>query len=387
MGGTLPIEFQYCANIQKTHRILLRETLTDRQRQLSTKGDCLARKSGTTGENMKGIKAILSAAVILASLGTVQAQLTELESTKSGTGTLSYRTRSSSAQVRQVRVNLRRNGNAEIRVVGGDTETFTGTWRNDGRSRTVRINIDRMGRDRADGTGTILLDGRGSFTDVDLTGRSDGAAFRLNFDTSGSSGGDWGEAMRATRNGWGTLRYRTRSSNNQINRLSVDLKRDGGFEIRILSGDNETFRGRWRSDRSNRVHLDIDRVGNDRATGEGYIDLNRKDSFNRVNLTGREDGSSFSLDFRATTSDRDDDDDYNWKKFRDAAQREIRSKFPGRADFTFNDESISDPTIGNRTVRGRFEVKDAGNRNGRYEYTVLLGAGTARVISSSHRRL
>lgn len=335
---------------------------------------------------MKGIKAFLSATALIASLGMAQAQLNELESTKSGRGTLSFATRASTSQVRQVKVSLRRNGSADIRLnVNGDV--FTGTWRNDG-NRRVRINLDRLGRDRADGSGTIALDGRGSFTDINLNGKADGAAFQFQFDANGGdSGGDWSQAMRATRNGWGTLRYRTRSSNNQINRMSVDLKRDGGFEIRTLSGDNETFKGRWRADRSNRVTLDIDRIGNDRATGEGYIELNRKDSFNRVNLSGREGGASFNLDFRASNSDRDDDDDYNWKKFRDAAQREIRSKFPGRADFTFNDESISDPTLGNRTVRGRFEVKDSGNRNGRYEYTVVLGAGTARVITSSHRRL
>lgn len=336
---------------------------------------------------MKGIKAILSMTVVLATLGTAQAQLSELESTKSGRGTLGFVSRSSSAQIRQMRVSLRRNGNAEIRIIGAGAETFTGTWRN-GTNRTVRINIDRMGRDRADGTGTILLDGRGSYTDVRLTGRVGNASFSLQFDVDGSSGGGGGgQAMRATRNGWGTLKYRTRSSNSQVNRLMVDLKRDGGFEVRIMSGANETFRGRWRADGANRVRLDIDRIGNDSASGDGYVDLNRKDSFNRVNFSGREGSTAFSLDFRASSSDNDNDNDYNWKKFRDAAQREIRSKFPGRADFSFNDESISDPMLGNRTVRGRFEVKDAGNRNGRYEYTVILGAGTARVITSSHRRL
>ncbi len=197
---------------------------------------------------MKGMKAFLSATAIFASLGLANAQLSELESTKNGTGTLSFATRSSNTRISQVRVSLRRNGTADIRVAGSDT--FSGTWRNDG-SRSVRINLDRYGRDRADGSGTIQLDGRGSFREIDLNGKVDGASFRLSFDTNDSSGGgsgDWSQAMRATRNGWGTLRYRTRSSNNQINRLSVDLKRDGGFEIRILSGSNETFKGRWTAD-------------------------------------------------------------------------------------------------------------------------------------------
>jgi hypothetical protein len=70
--------------------------------------------------------------------------------------------------------------------MSGANETWRGTWRADG-NRRARLDIDRMGRDEVNGSGTVDLDSRGSFDRVELNGSGDGTDFSLDFRTTGRS--------------------------------------------------------------------------------------------------------------------------------------------------------------------------------------------------------
>jgi hypothetical protein len=108
------------------------------------------------------------------------AQLRSLDSTQTGTGTLGYQTRSSSNRISRVRVNLKSDGRAEIRVLSGADETFSGTWKSGGLTK-VFLTIDRVGRNRADGTGQVIHNARGDFETVFCSGNVGHARFDLNF--------------------------------------------------------------------------------------------------------------------------------------------------------------------------------------------------------------
>src|SRR5690349_418983 len=112
---------------------------------------------------------IAAALVLCAFSVSASCQLRDLSSTEDGQGTLQFRTRSSTAEVRRAYVSLRRNGTAEIRAMSGADETFYGRWSIEN-NRECRISIERVGRDRASGGGRVQHDGRGRFTHIDLSG-------------------------------------------------------------------------------------------------------------------------------------------------------------------------------------------------------------------------
>lgn len=72
-------------------------------------------------------------------------------------------------------------------------------------------------------------------------------------------------------------------------------------------------------------------------------------------------------------------------EFRDAARQAIREKFRRGTRFSFFDETVGDVLLGNRTVKGYFDAR-GGDKPGSYSYTVVLGAGTGRVISVNYRK-
>src|SRR5437867_2866644 len=129
---------------------------------------------------------IYSCVILAISNASALAQLQDMDSTRDGSGKLQFRTRSSSSGLSRVKVILKRNGDAEIRVLAGTSATISGKWRNSG-DRSVKIEIDRVDRDRADGSGTIEHNGRGEFTRISLSGSVDRTRFDLDF-TASSSG-------------------------------------------------------------------------------------------------------------------------------------------------------------------------------------------------------
>lgn len=312
-------------------------------------------------------------------------QLNELRSTKDGSGQLSFRSRSSNSTIRAVTVNLRKDGYAEIRIVQGGSETFTGTWENDG-NRQCEISITRVSGDRASGGGTVEHDGRGGLTKVSLDGSVGSARYSFDFRAGSSGGGDWGgdyTEMRATREGTGNLNYRSRSSNSNVNRMTVWLKSNHEFEIKPQPG-SDTFKGRWWTDGNRRARLDFDRVGNDRASGSGSVDLDGRNSFTNVSFSGNVDSTRFSLTFRA--SGWDDGGSVGDKELIYIARRAVKTKFSDSTSFDFYNETAGDVVFGQRLIKGELKAS-GGNRPGRYRYTVTLGAGTNAPKNITYTRI
>ncbi len=104
---------------------------------------------------------------------------------------------------------------------------------------------------------------------------------------------DWS----ATEQGRGTLRIQGQRDE-QITRATVDLRRNGEFEIRVLSITPWVFTGRWFGWRGYDVEVEItDGLGRDGARGRGTVRLSRGGGFERIEITGETRRQSFSISF------------------------------------------------------------------------------------------
>lgn len=311
------------------------------------------------------------------------AQLRDLNSTQDGRGTLNYTARRGTFDLSRVQVNLRNNGTAEIRLLNGVDEVVEGRWTNQN-NRSVRIYIERIGRNAATGTGVVEHDGRGSITKVNLNGNVNRATFTLDF-TAGDFGHDGGFTdLNSTRDGRGTIRYTSRNSSFDTRRAQVSLRRDGSAEVRIMSGHDETFFGRWTSQGGRTVRLTIDRMGRDRADGQGVIEHDGRGAFTRISLSGSANRQPFNLDFTAGAPGGNNDNPAD-RQFFDNAHAAIQDKFSRFTTIEWRHESLGNSSFGNRTLRGEFEIRDGRDR-GVYRYTVIMGAGSAKVISATYNR-
>ncbi len=332
------------------------------------------------------------------------AQLAEMRSTQDGRGTLEFRSRSSANDVQRVSVNLLRSGRAEIVIVRGAQESFRGTWSPDG-PRGVRIRIDEVGRDDADGTGSVTLDGRGSFTRVDLSGSvGRNARFSLRFSAgndwgggSGGGGGQWNTVRSLDRSerGSGNLRWQSRSTSSGFDRIRVRLNTNHEFEIDPSAGISDGVRGRWWQTGPTTIELDVSQVGRDSATGKGKVELDGRGSFRQVGLNAFVKNASMTVSFltdrfveggggsgNQSDSGLSSSEERRWIR---EARGAVEDDFSRSTRFDWDDETVGQVVFGNRTVTGRFEAR-GGNRPGRYRYTVVMGAGTMNVKSKSVSR-
>lgn len=311
------------------------------------------------------------------------AQLRDLDSTQDGRGTLRFNARSGASDLRRVQVNLRNNGTAEIRLMNGVDEVVQGRWTNQN-NRSVRIFIERIGRESATGSGVVEHDGRGSVTKVNLNGNVNRASFNLDF-TAGDFGHDNGFTdLNSTRDGRGTIRFTSRNGSYDTRRAQVSLRRDGSAEIRIMSGHDETFTGRWTSQGGRSVRVTIERIGRDRADGSGVIEHDGRGAFTRINLSGSANRVQFNLDFTAGAPGGHSDNPED-RQFFDNAHAAIQDKFSRFTRIEWRNESLGNSSFGNRTLRGEFEIRE-GRDSGVYRYTVIMGAGSARVMSATCNR-
>ncbi|MCU0316454.1 MAG: hypothetical protein MUC92_07665 [Fimbriimonadaceae bacterium] len=319
------------------------------------------------------------------------AQLVELDSTREGTGRLDFRTSTSGESVRQVRVRLNRNGEAEIIITRGTRETLWGYWR-DRDSRRVTIELRRMGRDDVVGDATIELDGRGSFTRVSAEGRlrNNSAEFSLSFDTGRGQGGNGNQfgSFNSNRDGEGTLSFQTRSSTQRLRRLQVNLRQSGDFEIASPDRAFDRISGRWRAQRGNTIQLEIERIGNEWADGSGTVKGDGRGSFDRVTLSASTDSVRFNLDFRSFVGWVRPGNDKTYerltqeeRRYADRARRAVEDRFDPRTRFEFIEWEVAREQFGNRVVRGKVEAI-GGNRPGRYIFQIVLGANTLDVKSA-----
>jgi hypothetical protein len=104
--------------------------------------------------------------------------------TEHGSGTMTWGSRSSSSNVKTVRVWMTADHRVQIDPSPGSNDLMAGHWWRVS-DRHVSLDIDRVNGRSATGSGTIVLDGRGSFSHVDVSGRSAGASFDLEFRVGG----------------------------------------------------------------------------------------------------------------------------------------------------------------------------------------------------------
>lgn len=118
-----------------------------------------------------------------------------------------------------------------------------------------------------------------------------------------SSSKDVGEKIKdlfVETGGSGTLWY---SERKDLRKVSVWLRPNGKFEITVSSSSQPwNFRGRWSEKKAGTIDLEItDGPDGGEASGNGEITLRNKKEISEMELKGksREDGVSFSMDFKA----------------------------------------------------------------------------------------
>jgi hypothetical protein len=320
------------------------------------------------------------------------AQLLELKSTRDGSGSINYRSRSGAFSVGRAKVSLDRNGTGEIQLSNGSDELFRGTWRNLD-SRTVHFEINRLVNDYATGSGRIVHDGRGEVVEINLNGEGRGRSFSFSFSARRTpdrptSVGRY--LMRSEREGQGTARFNdSRTSTNRLNRVLLVLERDGHFQVFVRDGASANVEGTYREVGRNELALDVERWDGRRASGRGRIILDTRESYDSIELDAQDNRSTLRFSFttgRTVVNRPPSMPDREARRFIDNARAGIVDRFPRRARIDFDSETVGDVTFGERTVKGYFTVRGT-DQDGRYKFSVTLGAGTANVKGISYSRV
>lgn len=212
-----------------------------------------------------------------------------LDQTRSGTGTLRYLDDRNRERVNKARVVLTRRGDFEITVYGRSTWRYLGTWRYANDS-DVRLTLtDGTGQSKQSGTGTVHSDFRGGFSSIEIDGKADGRNFSLDF-RADNNGGDGWELFDTVR-GEGLING-PKDEDYVLKKASVNLYRNGTFEIILESNRSHTYYGRWR-DAGNQIDLVLTNV-----SGAGNLVRNGR-SVNRFAFTYMESGKSYIVNFQA----------------------------------------------------------------------------------------
>lgn len=213
-----------------------------------------------------------------------------LDQTRSGTGTLRYLDDRNRERLTKARVVLTRRGDFEITVYSRNSNwRYVGTWKYANDS-DVRLTLaDGAGQSKQSGTGSVHSDFRGGFSSIEINGKANGRSFTLDFRADSSGGGDW-ELIDTVRgegliNGPGSEDYNLRKA-------SVNLYRNGTFEIVLESNRNHIYQGRWR-DSGNQIDLVLTNV-----RGAGNLVRNGR-SVNRFAFSYTEDGKNYIVSFQA----------------------------------------------------------------------------------------
>ncbi len=331
--------------------------------------------------------------VVLTTLATMgamaNAQLLDLASSRDGTGSINFGSRSGNLSVGHAKVSLNRNGTAEIQLSNGSDELFRGTWRNMN-DRTIRFDIQKLVNDHATGTGTISHDSRGNFTSVALSGQA--GRRRFSFDFRASERVDQ-RSIRSVREGSGSVNFVTRSTaTSRINRLEAIVNPNGEFEVRALSGASVRVTGRWRQLNPRELELEVRAMDDAVATGSGRLQLDGRGSFDRVTISADQRRTVMNLEF-GTGAGAGNSGGYGRPpahsvedmRFIDSARAELGRKFSRGTRLIWSEEKVGPSTFGNRTVTGFFRA-EGGDAPGEYRYSVVLGAGTATAHGVSYSR-
>lgn len=200
---------------------------------------------------MLRIVAVLGVVCGLAAGAFAQGRFTGLDTTASGQGTL-RQNRFRDERIAQVRVSLRRNGDAEIQIEGDTTATLTGRWTEDF-ADSINLNLTRgFGNADLSATGKLYLN-RGRFDRLDIDGRANGERFAVSFkaqrildsgDYGNTSPGGRGYSVETARRAIEEQLYRER-------RERVEVRFDQADTYFVSNGE-EGVRGTGRARIGNR---------------------------------------------------------------------------------------------------------------------------------------
>ncbi len=210
-----------------------------------------------------------------------------------------------------VNVQLRNNGTAFIRFGGARSSDFTGRWRgpqnnvvtvdvNERDTRgSFRVFLERQEVRRVEGTvvrkdDRIRITFRCEIVDIERpawnqrkNSRTD-RMFETMFGTRGNtstldSGGDG--TLRSGRSSW------------DVDRMIVDIQKDGDLSIKVRGDRNETYRGRWQRTSAGRISFTITEAhGDKRASGNGWLTFSRQE-VNQLRTNFRAKSQDYSLTF------------------------------------------------------------------------------------------
>lgn len=212
-----------------------------------------------------------------------------LDQTRTGTGTLRYLDDRSRERLNKARVVLTRRGDFEITIYGRSTWRYLGTWRYANDS-DVRLTLtDGTGKSKQSGSGIVHSDFRGGFSSIEITGKADGRNFTVDFRADNTGGGGW--ELFDTVRGEGLING-PKDEDYTLRKASVNLYRNGTFEIVLESNRSHTYYGRWR-DGGNQIDLVLTNV-----SGAGNLVRSGR-SVNRFAFTYTESGKSYTVTFQA----------------------------------------------------------------------------------------
>lgn len=202
-------------------------------------------------------------------------------------------------RIREVQVDLYRNGTAQIQVSGQNSVTFGGNWSGNTRNR-VDLQINSGFNANTIGRGVLLLDGRDSIEQLNISGSVGRQPFTVTFDARGGGGGeDNRRALEATERGTGSLTVGF-AQVGSFELAMVSLRRNGEARITLGERNPATFTGTWNPTTTDGNIVQVTITGSDlpgATTGTAYIYLVGNNSFNRIDMFGTTGRIPFSARF------------------------------------------------------------------------------------------
>ncbi len=232
--------------------------------------------------------------VALGASGAVsQSRLWSLDELQKGNGRLLIGSRT--WDLDSARVELRSGGEMKIHLGGSRRETLDGRWFG-GFQNVIDVSVSKgFGSSGTNGSGKIYLNGSNDFRRLELSGRTRGDRYDVEFRTGSSAGGGWDEIGTISSKGSGKLE-RSGSADERLTRATVRLMSNGNGEIVIEGRSTHRLDGTW-TKRGNSYHFNV-RGGFSSSDTSGAATLNLSGGrVNQIIAAGKRNERKFSFRF------------------------------------------------------------------------------------------
>lgn len=299
----------------------------DRQTNSSEPSD-KTRRSVSIGKvtksmkTMKWVLVLMAAAMAVSAMSQTDRALWDLNKSYRGDGEEKVDGKRN-REFSSASVSLRRDGVATIRLIGRQTTDFSGKWK-DPVNNVVRVDVQEKDADgyirvfiektdrgfevrRIEGT-VLRKDQRINLLfKCEIVGGSRTPDFGDDRDRDRGPRdqrerefedmfGKKGSTAKLDSGGDGSLR-RGRSSWD-IDRVNVEIQKDGDIIIRTKGDKNETLRGKWRRDFAGRISFSLtEGFGDRKAKGTGWLSFSDKEEVDALRFTIRAKDEDYSLSF------------------------------------------------------------------------------------------